>query len=135
MAASKNLKSVVAAKQWLPPPARTKVEVLSLGCGRVTKEINVKKASGGLLSWRDTVEYVSQLQSHNALGQAGLLISRQNIVRLDPELSTPIAMDDFKESLSRLPELGATTYRREKEKIKPFFNETVSPRERHYHPV
>lgn len=112
---------------------RSNLKVLSLGCGEYGKEITVKKANGGIFDWIDTLEYVSQLQSHDAIGQAGLLIGRNNIVRLNPELSTVIKMDDFSESKNRLPELGKTTFRRQREELKPFFEEIALKRETLYH--
>lgn len=111
---------------------RRNLRVLSIGCGKYSKEITVEKANGGIFDWLDTLEYVSQLQSHNAVGQAGLLIGRDNILRLNPNLSSPISMDDFATAKDRLPSLGKTTFKRNKEEIRSFFEETVEPREAHY---
>jgi len=76
--------------------------------------------------------YGRQVQSHNSVGQAGLLVGRQNILRLNPELASPIQMDNFKDASSRLPELAKTCFARNKEDIRPFFEEKVTPREKHY---
>ncbi len=111
---------------------RSNIQVLSIGCGKNSKEITIKKASGGTFKWLDTLEYVGQLQSHNAIGQAGLLIGRQNIVRLNPELSSDIQMDNFSESEKTLPELGKTTFKRFREDIRHFFEQEVEPWEHHY---
>lgn len=43
-------------------------------------------------------------QSHNALVQAGLLIGRQHLMRLDaPEVSNRIAMDDVAGVVTAMP--------------------------------
>ena len=43
-------------------------------------------------------------QSHNALGQAGLLIGRSNLVRLDaPEVTKRISMDNVDRALIEMP--------------------------------
>jgi len=112
--------------------ARQDIRVLSIGCGKYGKDITIKKANGGNWQWRDTLDYMSQLQSHNAIGQAGLLIGRRNILRLNPDLSSPINMDDFAAAKDRLPALGKTTFRRHKEDIRPFFEDVVEAREAHY---
>lgn len=111
---------------------RNDIRVLSIGCGKFSKEITVRKANGGNWHWRDTLDYMSQLQSHNAIGQAGLLIGRQNITRMNPELSSPISMDDFVTAKDRLPQLGKTTFKRQKEDIRIFFEETCKSREVYY---
>lgn len=46
-------------------------------------------------------------QSHNAIGQAGLLVGRNNLVRIDPfEGKYPIAIDDAKRAIRELPEVA-----------------------------
>lgn len=109
------------------------IRVLSIGCGKYLKELSVKLINSGIWGWKgDLLDVMSQLQSHNAIGQAGLLIGRQNILRLNPELATPIAMDNFKEAAARLPELAKTCFARNKEDIRPFFEQKVDPREKHF---
>lgn len=102
------------------------IRVLSIGCGKNTKEISVSKANSSLLGWRDMLDYIGQLQSHNVVGQAGLLIGRYNIVRLNPEVAFDIKMDDFSEAKNRLPSLGVTTFKRYKEDLRIFFESEVT---------
>ena len=46
-------------------------------------------------------------QSHNALGQAGLLIGREHLVRLDaPEVSKRVALDDVARALAEMPPIA-----------------------------
>ena len=49
----------------------------------------------------------ARAQSRNALGQAYLLVGKNNVTRIDvPESDTPIAMDDVQRSVRELP-MGA----------------------------
>jgi patatin-like phospholipase/acyl hydrolase len=85
---------------------RRQVFILSLGSGdseiRITKNQILK---GGLWHWRDVISSAMHLQSQNANGQAGLLIGRDQLIRLNapamPESS--IRMDDYARSNSELP--------------------------------
>ena len=46
-------------------------------------------------------------QSHNALGQAGLLVGRDHLLRIDaPESNKPIEMDDVRKAISELPKIA-----------------------------
>ena len=63
---------------------------------------------GGQLVWANQF-YLSAMraQSHNALGQAGLLIGREHLVRLDaPEVSKRVAMDDVARAVSAMPPIA-----------------------------
>jgi len=108
------------------------IRVLSIGCGKYSKELNVEKIKGGIRHWADILDYTSQLQSHNVYGQAGLLIGRENICRINPELRTPIAMDDFDTARDRLPDLAKKMYARNEQDLKSFFEKKVGKREQHY---
>ena len=81
-----------------------RVSVLSLGCG--TKSCSLNRAQmigGGLLAWRRIIETAMSLQSQNALGQAGLLIGAERLIRLDaPMTGKPIELDDWKRSVAEL---------------------------------
>ncbi|MCR8724514.1 CBASS cGAMP-activated phospholipase [Frigidibacter sp. ROC022] len=85
---------------------RHKIKILSLGCGdqdlRMT-DGQIKR--GGMFHWRTIVESAMHLQSQNALGQAGLLIGRNRMLRLTsaPTLE-PIALDDFTRASAELPQ-------------------------------
>ena len=88
---------------------RRQVHILSLGTGdseiRVTSE---QIHLGGLWHWRDIISSAMHLQSQNALGQAGLLIGRDQLVRLNAPALTegPIMLDDFKRASSELPPIA-----------------------------
>ena len=83
---------------------RHRISVLSLGCG--TKSCSLNRAQmmgGGLLAWRGIIETAMSLQSQNALGQAGLLIGAERLIRLDaPMAGRPIELDDWKRSVAEL---------------------------------
>ena len=74
----------------------------------------------------------SRLQSHNAIGQAGLLIGRQNIVRVDPTLKTDIAMDDYQQSLIRLVPQAELEFQHWRADLEHFFTDQVEPYTRCY---
>ena len=83
---------------------RHQISVLSLGCG--SKSCSLSRAQmtgGGLLAWRRIIETAMNLQSQNALGQAGLLIGAERLTRLDAPVSgQPIELDDWKRSVTEL---------------------------------
>lgn len=110
---------------------RGQIRVLSIGCGHVDKKILAKEASKGSAWWAtNAMDISSRLQSHNSLGQAGLLIGRQNIVRIDPELSSDIAMDDYLSSKERLIPLALDKFSEFRSELAPFFIDPVIPYER-----
>ena len=83
---------------------RHQVSVLSLGCGTKSCSLNsAQMMGGGLLAWRGIMETAMSLQSQNALGQAGLLIGAERLMRLDvPMAGRPIELDDWKRSVAEL---------------------------------
>ena len=61
---------------------RRQVHILSLGTGDSEIRITNKQIrQGGLWYWRDIISSAMHLQSQNALGQAGLLIGRDQLIR------------------------------------------------------
>ena len=54
--------------------------------------------------WRDIINGAMRLQSQNALGQAGLLIGPERIVRVDlPNVVPKIELDDWRSAVALLP--------------------------------
>ena len=84
---------------------RDRVKILSLGCGDDPYTVNrAKIVRGGMWAWRDVISAAMRLQSLNALGQAGLLIGADKIVRLDaPANEQKIGLDDWTTSCALLP--------------------------------
>ena len=82
-----------------------RVRILSLGCGDDPYTVDKPKmVSGGIWVWRDVIYAAMRLQSQNALGQAGLLIGADKVVRIDsPEREKKIQMDDWRRAIDELP--------------------------------
>ena len=87
---------------------RRQVRILSLGCGQERLRLGFWHRVGGKLVWaKGFYRSAMKAQSHNALGQAGLLVGRDHMVRLDaPETNDPIAMDDVRRASGELPEIA-----------------------------
>lgn len=88
---------------------RHQIEILSIGCGEsemIFTEGQVR--GGGLWHWREIISAAMHLAGQNALGQAGLLIGRDRLVRIDapPMPDKPIKLDDFKRAKDELPAIG-----------------------------
>ena len=84
---------------------RERIRILSLGCGDNPYTVGViKKKLGGILAWKDIIFAAMRLQSHNARGQADLLIGADRILRVDaPERRKPIGLDDYVRASRELP--------------------------------
>lgn len=88
---------------------RRQVHILSLGTGDSEMHITKKQITlGGFWYWREIISSAMHLQSQNAIGQAGLLIGRDQLVRLNapamPE--NPIALDDYARARDELPPIA-----------------------------
>lgn len=97
------------------------IRILSLGCGREPVRVTHRKAIGGLWSWRDVIFAAMDLQSQNALGQARLLIGPERVTRLEPELVSPIQLDDCVRSSVELPPEAERVLRDHAEEIAETF--------------
>ena len=63
---------------------RSEIAILSIGCGDTPYTISrVKRWIGGNLAWSNIIFGAMHFQSINAIGQAGLLIGRDRIIRVD----------------------------------------------------
>lgn len=86
--------------------AREDVRILSLGTGESTFTVGERARNGGIKDWAFMRSFnaAARAQSRNALGQAYLLVGKNNVTRIDvPESDVPIAMDDVKRSVRELP--------------------------------
>ena len=81
-----------------------RIRILSLGCGDAPYTVGGwKKRLGGLLTWRDVIFGAMRFQSLSALGQAGLVIGADRIVRIDaPAQGGNIDMDDWARARTQL---------------------------------
>lgn len=84
---------------------RERIRILSLGCGNNPYTVGtIKKRLGGLLAWYNIIFAAMRLQSHNARGQADLLIGADRVLRVDaPERKKPIGLDDYVRASRELP--------------------------------
>ena len=90
---------------------REDVRILSLGCGDDPYVVDRPKIlRGGIWAWRDCMYAAMRLQSLNALGQAGLLIGSDRIIRTSaPTNEDKIQMDDWVRAVSELPGAAEAT--------------------------
>ena len=83
---------------------RNDISILSIGCGEDPYTISrIQRWLGGKLTWTNIIFAAMHFQSMNALGQAGLLIGRDRITRLDPPSGKNIELDDWKKAKAILP--------------------------------
>jgi patatin-like phospholipase/acyl hydrolase len=86
---------------------RRQVQILSLGCGETSFKVDARRAKGGLFHWRSAIQAAMRAQSLNALGQAYLLVGKDQVMRVDaPESPNPIAVDDFRRAREELPSMA-----------------------------
>ena len=88
---------------------RERIRILSIGCGNTPYKVGGwKKRFGGMLAWHDIISAAMRFQSFSALGQAGLLIGRDRVTRIElPETGRPIELDDWPAARSALPASAA----------------------------
>ncbi|MEA2861919.1 MAG: hypothetical protein QOC72_3958 [Methylobacteriaceae bacterium] len=113
---------------------RRQVQILSLGCAESEFQISKGQVQrGGLWHWREIISSAMRLQSQNALGQAGLLIGRDHVTRLDAQLMVrPIALDDYERAAEELPPLAIDLVRENEAALRAAFA-SVRPSFRAYH--
>ena len=109
---------------------RENIMVLSLGCGQDGFRINPKQAAGaGQLQWREIIYVAMHYQSLTAVNQAGLLLGRDKVTRLDrPENAEPIDLDDWLKARELLPDEALTVAQEHAEHItRTFLKNTAVP--------
>ncbi len=84
---------------------RKGIRILSIGCGENPFQITEGQAKkSGMVYWRGVIEVAMHLQSVTAVNQAGLLIGRDRVTRLDrPDECELIALDDWTKAKDLLP--------------------------------
>jgi uncharacterized protein len=113
---------------------RHKIKVLTLGCGDQDLRMSDGQVRrGGMFHWRAIIESAMHLQSQNALGQAGLLIGREKMLRLTaaPTLE-PIALDDYARASGELPAQARRLVEENSERLEAFFD-SQRPKATFYH--
>jgi hypothetical protein len=101
---------------------RAQVKILTLGCGETAFRVDEAKATGGMIQWRGVFSAAMRAQSLNALGQAYLLVGKDNVVRIDaPESPIPIALDDYRRAKAELPEMARSLVEASGHRIQDMF--------------
>ena len=104
---------------------RNNVKILSIGCGETSYIVKNKMLTkGGIWHWRKIIKGAMRLQSMNAIGQAGLLIGRDRILRIDVSddvTEKNIEIDDWKKSKELLPVVAEAEFLKFGKKIKDEF--------------
>lgn len=86
---------------------RRQVRILSLGCGETSFQVTDAKARGGIIRWWNVYWAAMRAQSRNALGQAYLLVGKDQVIRIDaPESANPIDLDDYMRASNELPNMA-----------------------------
>lgn len=86
---------------------RRQIRILSLGCGETNFKVTPQRSKGGMFQWKDVISAAMRAQSKNALGQAYLLVGKDQVLRLDgPETTNPIELDDHARACAELPEVA-----------------------------
>ncbi len=109
---------------------RERISILSIGCGQDGFQINGKQAAGaGQFQWRNIIHVAMHYQSLTAVNQAGLLLGRDKVTRLDRLASAePIELDDWVKAKELLPHEAAEVAREYAERIaETFFNRSAAP--------
>lgn len=97
--------------------SRCNIHVLSIGCATDKPSLTKGHLKAGLWGWRNAHAVASSLQNHDAIGQAGLLIGRDRLLRVDADLPYSIEMDDYHTARHKLPEIGDYLWSVHKEQI------------------
>lgn len=114
---------------------RHAISILSLGCAEWEFAFTKGQVSrGGVWHWKEIISSAMRLQSQNALGQAGLLVGRERLLRVDgpPMKSNPIALDDYERAVNELPAIAEQVVDQNRVRLKEFFSE-VRPAFDAYH--
>jgi hypothetical protein len=89
--------AIVEAMSVLGQDARA-IRALSVGCTATPMEVTSSAKRGGLVAWANSVvEWVMHGQSVSAINQAGLLVGKENVFRVQHVVSPGIhSLDDVR---------------------------------------
>jgi uncharacterized protein len=88
---------------------RRQVHILSLGTADTEMQMTSQQINlGGVWYWREIISSAMHLQSQNAIGQAGLLVGRDQLIRVNapPMPDNPIKLDDYDRACQELPAIA-----------------------------
>ena len=106
------------------------IRILSVGCGQ--KQFRATQGqvkNSGMVHWKNIIDVAMHFQSVTAVNQAGLLIGRDRVTRLDrPDGSRPIDLDDWKAAKELLPgEAREVVRSNASHLVETFLTEPASP--------
>ncbi|NEK13273.1 patatin [Rhizobium leguminosarum] len=109
---------------------RRNIRILSLGC--VESDIafsDDQMTKGGIWHWKEIISSAMRLQSQNALGQAGLLIGSDHLLRVDGEPMTQdlIELDDHSRAAAELPPIAERLVEKHHDKLAEMFANPRQP--------
>lgn len=102
---------------------RRDISILSLGCVESDFAFSEDQmANGGIWHWKEIISSAMRLQSQNALGQAGLLIGRDHLLRLDGDpMQDAIELDDYHRAAGELPMIAEQLVDQDSARLAEFF--------------
>lgn len=108
---------------------RRQVQILSVGCGEKAFTVSDAQATGGTAQWLRVFDAAVRAQSQNALGQAFLLVGKDNVLRMDAaESKTPIRLDDHRAASQQLPAVARSLVEASgREVMRTFLMEPAEP--------
>ncbi|MGO7365133.1 CBASS cGAMP-activated phospholipase [Rhizobium leguminosarum] len=108
---------------------RRTIRILSLGCVESDFAFSEDQMTkGGIWHWKEIISSAMRLQSQNALGQAGLLIGRDHLLRVDGEpMAHAIELDDYHRAAAELPEIAEQLVDQHSDRLADFFAEPRPP--------
>jgi len=114
---------------------RDQIDILSLGCGESEMLMTEKQVTmGGLWHWKNIIASAMNLASQNALGQAGLLIGRDRLVRIDaPAMVDAIGLDNAARAIEELPPIAKQLADQHDEIVAARFLSSMTEPYRAYH--
>lgn len=81
-----------------------------------------KLTRSGAVQWQDIISAAMLLQSQNALGQPGLLIGPEGLLRVDVEKDVPaIELDDWRTAVALLPSAATRAVETEGRRVANLF--------------
>ncbi len=105
------------------------IQILSIGSGEEPYRISrLQRWLGGKLTWANIIFASMHFQSMNALGQAGLLIGRDKIIRLYPPSGGDISLDDWMRASVILPGEAKEMVARYGDQVASVFLTTKAPK-------
>ncbi len=102
---------------------RRDISILSLGCVESEFAFSQPQMSkGGIWHWKEIISSAMRLQSQNALGQAGLLIGRDHLLRVDGDpMPDAIELDDYQRAAAELPGVAEQLVDQNSDRLADFF--------------